>query len=86
MYKRQDYRLAYQSEKTGRGIYSFCMCPGGVVVAAASEENRLVSNGMSYHARDLENANSALVVTVGPDDFEGSSPLKGCLLYTSRCV
>ena len=75
--KAADYRLAYQSEKTGRGIYSFCMCPGGVVVAAASEENRLVSNGMSYHARDLENANSALVVTVGPDDFEGSSPLKG---------
>ncbi|WP_368254599.1 NAD(P)/FAD-dependent oxidoreductase, partial [Clostridium paraputrificum] len=46
--KAADYRLAYQSEKTGRGIYSFCMCPGGVVVAAASEENRLVSNGMSY--------------------------------------
>ena len=75
--KAADYRLAYQSEKTGRGIYSFCMCPGGVVVAAASEENRLVSNGMSYHARDLENANSALVVTVGPDDFYGDSPLKG---------
>ena len=53
------------------------MCPGGVVVAAASEDKRLVSNGMSYHARDLENANSALVVTVGPEDFEGSSPLKG---------
>lgn len=75
--KAADYRLAYQSEKTGRGIYSFCMCPGGVVVAAASEENRLVSNGMSYHARDLENANSALVVTVGPEDFGGSSPLSG---------
>lgn len=75
--KAADYRLAYQSEKTGRGIYSFCMCPGGVVVAAASEENRLVSNGMSYHARDLENSNSALVVTVGPDDFYGDSPLKG---------
>ena len=53
------------------------MCPGGVVVAAASEEGRLVSNGMSYHARDLENANSALVVTVAPDDFEGDSPLRG---------
>ena len=52
------------------------MCPGGVVVAAASEEGRLVSNGMSYHARDLENANSALVVTVSPEDFEGDSPLK----------
>lgn len=75
--KAADYRLAYQSESQGRGIYSFCMCPGGVVVAAASEENRLVSNGMSYHARDLENANSALVVTVGPDDFKDSSPLSG---------
>ena len=69
--KAADYRLTYQSEKLNRGVYSFCMCPGGVVVAAASEKGRLVSNGMSYHARDLENANSALVVTVGPDDFEG---------------
>lgn len=75
--KAADYRLAYQSEKQGRGVYSFCMCPGGVVVAAASEKNRLVSNGMSYHARDLANANSALVVTVGPEDFEGNSPLSG---------
>lgn len=71
-----EYRLTYQSEKLKRAVYSFCMCPGGVVVSAASEDNRLVSNGMSYHARDLENANSALVVTVGPDDFEGDSPLK----------
>ena len=45
------------------------MCPGGVVVAAASEEGRVVTNGMSYHARDLENANSALVVQVHPEDF-----------------
>ena len=72
-----DYRLTYQSERLKRGVYSFCMCPGGVVVAAASEEGRLVSNGMSYHARDLANANSALVVTVSPDDFEGDSPLRG---------
>jgi len=72
-----DYRLTYQSESLKRGIYSFCMCPGGVVVAAASEDGRLVSNGMSYHARDLENANSALVVTVSPEDFEGNSPLRG---------
>ena len=75
--KAADYKLTYQSKKLDRGVYSFCMCPGGVVVAAASEEGRLVSNGMSYHARDLENANSALVVTVKPDDFEGNSPLKG---------
>lgn len=72
-----DYRLTYQSERLNRGVYSFCMCPGGVVVAAASEEGRLVSNGMSYHARDLANANSALVVTVSPEDFDGDSPLRG---------
>ncbi|NLK93870.1 MAG: FAD-dependent oxidoreductase [Clostridiales bacterium] len=74
--KAADYRLATQSS-TGRGVYSFCMCPGGVVVAAASEEERLVTNGMSYHARDLENANSALVVTVGPKDFGENTPLSG---------
>lgn len=72
-----DYRLTYQSENLNRGVYSFCMCPGGVVVAAASEEGKLVSNGMSYHARNLENANSALVVTVSPEDFKGDSPLRG---------
>jgi uncharacterized protein len=75
--KAAEYRLTYQSEKLKRAVYSFCMCPGGVVVAAASENERLVSNGMSYHARDLVNANSALVVTVGPEDFEGDSPLRG---------
>lgn len=75
--KAADYKLAYQSSGLGRGIYSFCMCPGGMVVAAASEEKRLVTNGMSYHSRDLLNANSALVVTVGPEDFCGNSPLKG---------
>lgn len=75
--KAAEYRLTYQSEKLKRAVYSFCMCPGGVVVSAASEKNRLVSNGMSYNARDLDNANSALVVTVGPDDFEGTSPLRG---------
>lgn len=74
--KAAEYRLTHQSADTGRAIYSFCMCPGGVVVAASSEDERLVSNGMSYHARDKANANSALVVTVGPDDFEGDSPLR----------
>ena len=72
-----SYNLTHQSKDLGRGVYSFCMCPGGVVVAAASEENRLVSNGMSYHARDKANSNSALVVTVGPEDFEGTSVLRG---------
>ncbi|QAA30893.1 NAD(P)/FAD-dependent oxidoreductase [Clostridium manihotivorum] len=72
-----EYRLTHTSDRLDRSIYSFCMCPGGEVVAAASEENRLVVNGMSYHARDKENANSAVVVTVGPKDFEGTSPLAG---------
>ncbi|MGN0361967.1 MAG: NAD(P)/FAD-dependent oxidoreductase [Bilifractor sp.] len=53
----------------GRGVYSFCMCPGGYVVNASSEEGMLAVNGMSYHARDSRNANSAIVVSVTPDDF-----------------
>jgi uncharacterized FAD-dependent dehydrogenase len=53
------------------------MCPGGEVVAAASEEERLVTNGMSNYARDKKNANSAIVVTVGEKDFRGNTPLKG---------
>lgn len=72
-----DYRLTYNSKALNRAVYSFCMCPGGVVVAAASEENRVVTNGMSYHARDKENANSAIVVSVSPKDFGEDSPLRG---------
>ena len=72
-----DYRLSYTSEKLNKSIYSFCMCPGGEVVAAASEEKRLVTNGMSYYKRDLTNANSALVVSVGPGDFGEGNPLAG---------
>ncbi|MBE6588659.1 MAG: hypothetical protein E7643_00645 [Ruminococcaceae bacterium] len=53
-----------------RGVYTFCMCPGGEVVAAASEEGHLVVNGMSYHARNLKNANSAVAVSIGCEDFE----------------
>ena len=53
----------------GRGVYSFCMCPGGTVVNASSEEGRLAVNGMSNHARDGRNANSAIVVTVQPEDY-----------------
>ncbi|AYF53711.1 hypothetical protein Z957_05890 [Clostridium sp. K25] len=75
--KAADYRLAYTSKNTNRAVYSFCMCPGGEVVAAASEEGRLVTNGMSYYSRDKENANSAIVVTVGENDFIGDTPLKG---------
>ncbi len=54
----------------GRGVYTFCMCPGGYVVNASSEEGRLAVNGMSYHAREGVNANSAVVVTVTPDDYK----------------
>lgn len=75
--KTADYKLTYTSKETGRAVYSFCMCPGGRVVAAASEENMVAVNGMSYYKRDLENANSALVVSVGPDDFKDSHPLSG---------
>ncbi len=59
----------------GRSVYSFCMCPGGVVVPAASREGAVVTNGMSCHARNGENSNSALLVSVTPSDFDSESPL-----------
>lgn len=58
-----DYKLTYTAE-SGRGVYSFCMCPGGYVVNASSEHNRLAVNGMSYHDRAGDNANSAIIITV----------------------
>ena len=61
----------------GRGVYSFCMCPGGYVVNASSEPGHLAVNGMSYHNRDSKNANSALIVTVTPEDFPEAGPLGG---------
>ena len=62
----------------GRGVYSFCMCPGGQVVNASSEPGRLAVNGMSYHARAGRNANSAMIVTVTPADFgDGIDPMSG---------
>ena len=63
--------------KNGRGVYSFCMCPGGYVVNASSEPGYLAVNGMSYHDRSSANANSALIVTVTPDDFPEDGPLGG---------
>ncbi|MCC6094506.1 MAG: FAD-dependent oxidoreductase [Eubacterium sp.] len=63
------YKLTGRA-KNGRGVYSFCMCPGGYVVNASSEEGMLAVNGMSYHARDSRNANSAIVVSVTPEDFK----------------
>ncbi|ATW25250.1 NAD(P)/FAD-dependent oxidoreductase [Candidatus Formimonas warabiya] len=71
-----DYSLAYQDQERGRGAYSFCMCPGGYVVGAASEPGGVVTNGMSEHARDSGKANSALVATVDIADF-GEGCLKG---------
>ena len=71
-----DYKLAYHS-KNGRSAYTFCMCPGGYVVAAASEEQGVVTNGMSEYKRDGDNANSALLVGVRPADFPGPHPLAG---------
>ena len=75
-----EYSFVTQVE--GRGVYSFCMCPGGYVVAAASEEGRLAVNGMSEHARDGQNANSALLVQVFPEDFGSEHPLAG--MYFQR--
>ncbi len=61
----------------GRGVYSFCMCPGGYVVNASSEENRLAVNGMSYSDRGSNNANSAIIVSVTPEDYGSKHPLSG---------
>lgn len=74
-----DYKLACHLEN-GRSVYSFCMCPGGVVIAAASEEGGVCVNGMSEFARDAHNSNSALLVNVTPDDMPGESPLAGVSL------
>ncbi len=73
-----DYKLFTHLED-GRGVYSFCMCPGGVVVAAATEDGGIVTNGMSNHGRSGNNANSAILVSIMPKDFKGDSPLEGVL-------
>lgn len=70
---RGEYQLV--SHVGGRGVYTFCMCPGGQVVAAASESDTVVTNGMSYHARDGRNANAAVVVSVSEADF-GRDPAR----------
>jgi len=74
-----DYALTYKDPLTGRGAYSFCMCPGGQVVAATSAEGHVCTNGMSNYKRDSGIANSALLVQVGPDDF-GQEVLAGMAL------
>ena len=70
------YKLVTTTE-SGRGVYSFCMCPGGYVVNASSEKGRLAVNGMSYSGRDGRNANSAIIITVDPSDFGGEDILSG---------
>jgi uncharacterized FAD-dependent dehydrogenase len=72
-----EYHLTYQHPDSGRGVYSFCMCPGGMVVGAASADGGVVTNGMSYQARNSGVANAALVVTVNQKDFGIDSPLAG---------
>ena len=71
-----EYKLAYHSP-SGRSCYTFCMCPGGFVMPSSSEPETIVTNGMSYFARDGKNANSAVLVNVVPADFVDSSPLAG---------
>jgi len=71
-----DYRMVVHLQN-GRGVYTFCMCPGGTVVAATSEENHLVTNGMSEYKRDGRNANTALLVTIDKKDFGSDHPLAG---------
>lgn len=70
------YKVTARADN-GRGVYSFCMCPGGYVVNASSEEGRLAVNGMSYSGRDGQNANSAVIVAVTPQDFASDHPLAG---------
>ncbi|SHG69787.1 hypothetical protein SAMN02745221_00785 [Thermosyntropha lipolytica DSM 11003] len=77
--KAADYHLTYQDKITGRSLYTFCMCPGGYVIGAASSPGQVVTNGMSYYARDTGIANSALVITVKPEDWE-YDPLGGIRL------
>lgn len=74
-----NYKVTYRAKEDERGVYSFCMCPGGYVVNASSEQNRLCVNGMSYSDRSGDNANSAIVVTVRPEDYGSldNHPLAG---------
>ena len=76
-----SYKLACHPQG-GRGAYTFCMCPGGTVVCASSEENTVVTNGMSEYKRDKENANSAVLVGIEPVDFNSDHPLAG--MYMQR--
>src|SRR3546814_15340680 len=77
-----DYKLVHHA-KNGRSVYSFCMCPGGTVVAATSEAGRVVTNGMSQYSRNERNANAGIVVGIPPEDYPGgvdAGPLAGIAL------
>lgn len=76
------YKVTAKTD-SGRGVYSFCMCPGGYVVNASSEPGRLAVNGMSYSGRDGKNANSAIIVSVEPSDYPGDGPLAGIAFQRS---
>jgi hypothetical protein len=71
-----DYKVVYHTSE-GRAVFSFCMCPGGYVVNASTEEEGIVVNGMSYSGRNGENSNSAIVVNILPEDIPGEDPLGG---------
>ena len=72
-----NYSFTYTDRKTGRGVYTFCMCPGGEVINASSEEGLMVVNGMSYSGRSSAFSNSALVVTCHTNDYKSTNPLAG---------
>jgi uncharacterized FAD-dependent dehydrogenase len=74
--KAADYKLVYHCPN-GRAAYTFCMCPGGQVIASSSEPGGIVTNGMSVYRRNRPNANSAMLVGVGPADFAADGPLAG---------
>ena len=74
-----DYKLVHHA-RNGRAVYSFCMCPGGTVVAATSEPHRVVTNGMSQYSRNERNANAGIVVGIDARDYPGSDPLAGVRL------
>ena len=75
------YKITHTCKANGRGVYSFCMCPGGYVVNSSSEEGHLCVNGMSYHARDSRNANAAIIVSIRKTDYHGEeNPLGGIAL------
>jgi uncharacterized FAD-dependent dehydrogenase len=78
-----DYRLTFRDRGQKRGVYSFCMCPGGKVIAATPEAESIVTNGMSAYRRNSGYGNSGLVVTVGARDFGSSQPLSG-LIYLQK--